>query len=61
MIVANATVDSNVTVRETSPVIEKGTTAVDITDWMSIFFSFLKFFVVCFVWSRATEVTINVK
>ena len=40
MIVANATVDSNVTVRETSPVIEKGTTAVDITDWMSIFFPF---------------------
>ena len=32
MIVANATVDSSVTVRETSPVIEKGTTVVNITD-----------------------------
>ena len=31
-IVANATVDSSVTVRETSPVIEKGTTVVNITD-----------------------------
>lgn len=44
-IVANATVDSSVTVRETSPMIEKGTTTVaNITDWMFYLFSFLKFF-----------------
>jgi len=55
-IVANATVDSSVTVRETSPVIEKGTTVVNITDWMFYLFSFLKFFFcfVCSVWSHAT-------
>ena len=44
-IAANATVDSSVTVRETSPMIEKGTTIVaNITDWMFYLFSFLKFF-----------------
>jgi len=44
MIVANATVDSSVTVRKTSPVIEKGTTVVNITDLMFYLFSFLKIF-----------------
>ena len=55
-IVANATVDSSVTVRETSPIIEKGMTVANITDWMFYLFSLLKFFfvVLCSVWLRAT-------
>jgi len=55
-IVANATVDSSVTVRETSPIIEKGMTVANITDWMFYLFSLLKYFfvVLCSVWLRAT-------
>ena len=41
-IVANATVDSSVTARETSPMIEKASTVANISDWMFYLFLFTR-------------------